>query len=259
MAYDGSAFHGWARQADGLRTVQGVLEECLGHIVGTAVEVQCAGRTDAGVHARGQVAHLDLPDPSRWPTAVRINRALPHDVRVRSIEPAPEGFDARFSALWRRYSYRVSDDGLGPDPLQRSTILAWPRRLDLEAMNAAGALLLGEHDFAAFCKPRDFGTTVRALLELGWHRDDAHVAVMEVRADAFCHSMVRSLVGALLPVGDGRRPIGWPAQILAGGERDSAVTVMPAFPLVLDEVGYPADHLLLARQQKTRAVRCGDG
>lgn len=258
LAYDGGEFRGWARQADDLRTVQGVVEDCVGHVVGVPVRVQCAGRTDAGVHARGQVAHLDLPLETAVPTAKRLNRALPADVRVRSIDRAPEGFDARFSALWRRYSYRVSDDGLGPDPLERSRVLLWTRPLDLDLMNAAAARLLGEHDFAAFCKPRDYGTTVRRLLGVTWHRDEAHVANMDIRADAFCHSMVRSLVGALLPVGDGRRPVEWPSMILSRGVRDSSVTVMPAHPLILEEVGYPADHLLLDRQRHTRSLRTGE-
>jgi tRNA pseudouridine38-40 synthase len=125
----------------------------------------------------------------------------------------------------------------------------------MDALNEASASLVGEHDFAAFCKQRDFGTTVRAVQHLSWHRDADGLAVMTVQADAFCHSMVRSLVGALLPVGDGRRATTWPAEILRSGKKHSAVTVMPAFPLVLEEVGYPPDDQLLERQRQTRSLR----
>jgi tRNA pseudouridine38-40 synthase len=240
--------------------VQGELERVLGHLLGDPVEVQCAGRTDAGVHARGQVAHVDV---RHWPAevdAARLNRALPGDVRVTAVRPAPEGFDARFSAVWRRYSYRVCDDGLGPDPLLRHLAVTSPRPLDLERMNEAARALLGEHDFAPFCKQRAFATTVRTLQVLRWDREETGLAVMTVQADAFCHSMVRSLVGVLLPVGDGRRPVTWPADVLLAGLKDSAVTVMPGHPLVLEEVGYPPDDELLDRQRQTRSVRVlGDG
>jgi tRNA pseudouridine38-40 synthase len=235
--------------------VQGEAERVLGHLLGAAVLVQGAGRTDAGVHARGQVAHVDVPD---WPPDVdagRVNRALPDDVRVLRLERAPAGFDARFSALWRRYTYRVADDPRGPDPLTRHMVLPWSRPLDVAAMTRAGEGLLGEHDFAPFCRQRPFASTVRAVQSLGWHRDAEGVAVMTIQADAFCHSMVRSLVGALLPVGEGRRPVEWPAEVLASGSRSSAVTTMPAHPLVLEAVGYPADDLLHERQRETRALR----
>ncbi len=235
--------------------MQGTLEEVLGHLVGGAVTVTCAGRTDAGVHARGQVAHIDV---AGWPEELdvrRVNRALPPDVRVTRIAPVPAEFDARFSALWRRYTYRVCDDGVGPSPLRRWAVLPWHRPLRIEALNEASAPLVGEHDFGPFCKQRDFGTTVRAVQVLRWDRDADGYAVMTVQADAFCHSMVRSLVGVLLPVGDGRRATTWPAEILRSGRKHSAVTVMPAFPLVLEEVGYPPDDQLLERQRQTRSVR----
>jgi len=227
----------------------------LGHLLGVAVTVTCAGRTDAGVHARGQVAHVDVPD---WPADVdvrRINRALPSDVRLTRISRVPAEFDARFSAIWRRYTYRVCDDGVGPEPLDRWSVLPWHRPLSIEALNEASAALHGEHDFGPFCKQRPFGTTVRAVQELQWHRDPSGLAVMTVQADAFCHSMVRSLVGVLLPVGDGRRATTWSTEILQSGQKHSAVTVMPAYPLVLEEVGYPADDELLERQRQTRSVR----
>ena len=238
--------------------MQGELQRVLGHLFGAPVEVQCAGRTDAGVHATGQVAHIDVP---AWPEDVdarRINRALPDDVRVVAIDRAPDGFDARFAATWRRYLYRVCDDGLGPDPLMRHLVLPWPRPLDVDRMNQAAEPLLGEHDFAPFCKQREFASTVRGLQRLDWQRDAGGLVVMTIQADAFCHSMVRSLVGAMLPVGDGRRPVSWPGQVLRSGQKDSAVTTMPAYPLVLDAVGYPADEELHARQRETRSVRSLD-
>jgi tRNA pseudouridine38-40 synthase len=259
LGYDGRDFAGWARQP-GRRTVAQVLEEALGRALRLPVPpvTTVAGRTDAGVHAVGQVAHVDvpadswaaLPDPVR-----RLARALPDDVRVRAATCVTEDFDARFSALWRRYEYRVADGPAGPDPLARHTVLAYRRPLDVDAMNAATTALLGEHDFAAFCRRREGASTVRTLLDLRWHREGDELAVAEVRADAFCHSMVRALVGAMLAVGDGRRAVSWPGEVLAARRRDPAVTVVPAHGLVLAEVGYPAPDRLAARQHETRRFR----
>lgn len=235
--------------------MQGEVERVLGYVCGVPLEVTCAGRTDAGVHARGQVAHVDLPASAEQPDLAKVNRALPDDVRVDRISTAGPDFDARFSALWRRYSYRVTSNPAGPSPLERHVVLPWTRPLDAERMNEAAAALLGERDFAPFCRQRQFATTVRELLELHWSQRGDGVIELRVRADAFCHSMVRSLVGVLLPVGDGRRPIQWPTSVLALGTRDSAVTVMPAFPLVLEEVGYPEPDRYLARQAQTRIFR----
>jgi len=236
--------------------VQGELERVLGHLYGVPMPVQCAGRTDAGVHARGQVAHVDAPMAATTDIDVRrINRALPADLRILRMEEVSPQFDARFSALWRRYSYRVCDGGVGPDPLARHLVLPWPRWLDVDRMNEAAEPLHGEHDFAPFCKQREFATTVRGLERLRWYRDEAGLAVMDIQADAFCHSMVRSLVGALLPVGDGRRTVDWPGQVLHSGVKDSGVTVMPAYPLVLEQVGYPPPEEWAERQQRTRVRR----
>ncbi len=266
LAYDGARFHGWARQ-DGLRTVQGDLEAAIDTVLrvsGTSLTV--AGRTDAGVHARGQVAHVDLTaelveqavgrraEPPAEALARRINGVLERDVRVLRVGESPEGFDARFSALWRRYAYRIADRPEHVDPLARGQVVAWRSELDLEAMNEAAAGLLGEHDFAAFCRRREGATTVRALLDLRWERLGG-VAVATVRADAFCHSMVRALTGCLVAVGEGRREPGWAAQVLSAGQRDPAVTVMPAHGLTLEEVGYPAAAELGARARVTRARR----
>ena len=261
VAYDGTAFSGWAAQP-GRRTVQGVLETALATVLRTPdVAVTCAGRTDAGVHARGQVCHLDVDDESAAGRPLdpadlrrRLAGVLPTDVRVPRVEVAAPGFDARFSALWRRYAYRVCDDPPAMDPLLRGHVLPWPRPLDVAAMNAAAALLLGERDFAAFCRRREGATTIRRLLDLSWEREDGLV-VARVVADAFCHNMVRALVGALLAVGEGRRDTGWPAQVLHAGERDSAVRVVGPSGLTLEEVGYPAPQDLAARAEQARAVR----
>jgi tRNA pseudouridine38-40 synthase len=260
LAYDGGSFSGWAAQP-GRRTVEGVLSETLGHVVRlpAPVRLTVAGRTDSGVHARGQVAHADLPEET-WglhADAVlrRLSRALPPDIRVHSIGAASAGFDARFSALWRRYAYRICDDPSRADPLRRHDTLWNQRPLDLGAMNEAAALLLGEHDFAAFCRRREGATTVRALRRLEWERDTDGVAVGRVVADAFCHNMVRALVGALLPVGEGSRPPAWPAEVLASAVRDPAVRVVPPHGLSLEEVRYPPADQLAARAVLTRRVR----
>ena len=221
-----------------------------------------AGRTDAGVHARGQVVHADVP-AAAWSAAedrtgrvlVRLAGLLPPDVRVRAAGLAPGGFDARFSALWRRYAYRVCDDEAAADPLRRHETLWHFRRLDLAAMNEAGRPCLGEHDFAAFCRHREGATTIREVIRLDWARAEPGIAVATVIADAFCHNMVRALVGALLAVGDGSREAGWVGHVLASRLRDPAVRVAPPHPLCLEEVGYPDDAALAARADLTRRTR----
>ena len=219
--------------------------------------VTVAGRTDAGVHARGQVAHVDVPPAVAADRLLlrKLNGLLDPDVRVRRVAAAPEGFDARFSALSRTYRYRVADDPATVDPLRRHDVLTWPRPLDITRMNAACTPLLGEHDFAAFCRRREGATTIRALLDLSWTKDADLLLVLTVRADAFCHSMVRSLVGALLAVGEGRAEPGWPAGLLPAGERAGSVAVAPPHGLTLEAVAYPPDGELLARQQVTRNLR----
>jgi tRNA pseudouridine38-40 synthase len=260
LSYDGSGFSGWAAQP-GRRTVEGVVAAALGAVLALpgAPALTVAGRTDAGVHARGQVAHADVPAAAWAATADRavdrLARLLPADVRARAAGPAPGGFDARFSALWRRYSYRVCDDQAAADPVRRHETLWHFRRLDVRAMNEAALACLGEHDFAAFCRRRPGATTVRALRVLDWHRDDEGILVATVVADAFCHTMVRSLVGALIAVGEGRRPPGWPAALLAAAVRDPAVRVMAPHALCLEEVGYPPDGALAARAEQARRLR----
>jgi tRNA pseudouridine38-40 synthase len=260
LSYDGSAFSGWAAQP-GRRTVADVLAAALGRVLRlpSPPKLTVAGRTDAGVHARGQVAHLDVGAEAWAGTAdravARLAGLLPADVRVRAIGPAPEGFDARFSALWRRYAYRVCDDEAAADPLRRHETLWYFRRLDLAAMNEAARCLLGEHDFAAFCRKREGATTIRALRTLDWHRDADGTAIATVVADAFCHNMVRALVGALLAVGESRKAPGWPAAVLAAAVRDPAVRVVPPHGLCLEEVGYPPPGDLAARAAAARHIR----
>jgi tRNA pseudouridine38-40 synthase len=267
LSYDGSGFHGWARQRE-LRTVQAEVEQALDTVLRTSgSSLTVAGRTDTGVHARGQVAHVDI-DPAEVDTAAgrsdepplktmrrRLNGVLDQGVRIRRVTEAPKGFDARFSAIWRRYAYRIADRPEVVDPLRRGHVLAWSRELDLDAMNAASRNLLGEHDFAAFCKKREGATTIRSLIDLHWERDSTGVAVGTVRADAFCHNMVRALVGCLMAVGEGRRDGDWAAGVLAGRQRDPAVRVVRPHGLTLEEVGYPAAPELAARARESRAMR----
>ncbi|WP_433329327.1 tRNA pseudouridine(38-40) synthase TruA [Spirillospora sp. CA-294931] len=260
IGYDGSDFAGWARQPN-QRTVQGVIEDALARLLrlDPPPMLTVAGRTDAGVHARGQVAHVVLPVAAysaiNGTMPRRLAGLLPPDVRVRRVTPAPEGFDARFSALSRRYAYRVCDDPVGADPLLRNHVLLHPRPVNLDRMNEASALLVGEHDFAAYCRKREGATTIRELLRFAWSREDRYLAVATVEADAFCHSMVRALVGAMLMVGDGRREPEWPSEVLAARVRDSAVNVAPAHGLTLEEIRYPDDDALASRAQETRRVR----
>ena len=218
-----------------------------------------AGRTDAGVHARGQVVHADVSEVA-WAAGAgramtRLAGVLPADIRVRAVDRAPDGFDARFSALWRRYSYRVCDDPATADPLRRHETLWYFRRLDVSAMNEAALSCLGEHDFAAFCRRREGATTIRSLRVLDWHRDHDGIAVATVVADAFCHNMVRALVGALIAVGEGRKPRHWPAEVLAAAARDPGVRVIAPHGLCLEEVGYPPPAALAARAADTRRLR----
>lgn len=265
LAYDGTSFSGWARQPD-QRTVQAVVEDALTRVfrLEPAAAVRVAGRTDAGVHARGQVVHVDVPQRA-WSAVERplrrLARVLPADVRAHGIAVAPEGFDARFSALSRRYEYRVCDDPARADPVRRGEVLWHPRALDAELMNDAAQPMLGEHDFAAYCRTRPGATTIRRLLRFDWRRT-ADGPEPEVRAtieaDAFCHSMVRALVGASLAVGEGRRSVTWPGDVLARGVRDSAVPVVAAHGLCLQAVCYPEDEHLAARARSTRRIRTRD-
>lgn len=332
IAYDGTHFRGWAVQP-GLRTVQGTIESALARILGGQPRLVVAGRTDAGVHACGQVAHLDLDEAQvvRLRSAARRGGAAAHDssisvhagaegrrvavsaeqtagvmrpqaaapdpdaatdataaspgtaadeatettaaaaarlaarirgvlgaysdVAVQRTSLAPEGFDARFSAVWRRYAYRVADADAGYDPLERHRTTTVRGSVNEGAMDAAARSLIGLHDFAAYCKPREESTTIRTLLEFDWRRDAEGVLVANVKADAFCHSMVRALVGACVAVGQGRLGVEDVAAIRDRAERTNEFTVLAARGLTLTEVGYPLDELLGARAEQTRARR----
>ena len=261
ITYDGTDFHGWAAQP-GQRTVQDELETWITRVLRLRFQplLHCAGRTDSGVHARGQVAHadIDLPNPEEVVAILthKLRIALPHDVAVRRVSVAPPGFDARFAAIWRRYAYRLTDGYA--DPLDRHMTAVLRRPLDLEKVNEAAVTLLGLHDFAAFCKARPGATTIRQLQWLRGERlPDGRVEI-GVRADAFCHSMVRSLVGGLVEVGTGRRNIEWLAALPDSVGRCGQIRVMPARGLVLEEVAYPPDDQLANRARESRAMRTLD-
>jgi tRNA pseudouridine38-40 synthase len=271
IAYDGTDFAGWAVQA-GQRTVAGVLDDALSTVFRAPVLCRAAGRTDAGVHATGQVAHIDIPnealahayprtaradDSEFLPLVRRLARFLPADVRVLDINRAASGFDARFSALRRHYVYRLSTAPYGVEPQEARYVTAWPRPLDVEAMATASRDLVGLHDFAAFCRPRDGATTIRDLQRLDWTRDGDRVTAF-VTADAFCWSMVRSLVGALLAVGEHRREPDWCAGLLTSTQRSSDFAAAPAHGLTLIGVDYPPDDQLEARTKVTRDLRSAD-
>jgi tRNA pseudouridine38-40 synthase len=271
VAYDGTDFAGWAVQA-AQRTVAGVLDQALTTVFRTPVQLRAAGRTDAGVHATGQVAHVDVPaaalvhayprttrpgDSEFLPLVRRLSRFLPADVRVLDIIRAAPGFDARFSALRRHYEYRLSTAPFGVAPQDARFVTAWPRPLDVDAMASASRDLLGLHDFAAFCRQREGATTIRDLQRLQWRRDGDRITA-EVTADAFCWSMVRSLVGALLAVGEHRREPGWCATLLDASKRSSEFAAAPPHGLTLVGVDYPPDDQLAARTTVTRELRVVD-
>lgn len=273
LAYDGGPFSGWAVQP-GLRTVQGVLETALALLVRRKVRVTVAGRTDAGVHARDQVVHLDLTE-AEW---VGLNRGVELDpavallrrlrgalsrglgdltgaIEVHKVTIAPDGFDARFSALWRRYSYRIADGPALWDPLGRYSTLWHRAPLDVDLLNEGAAQLLGLRNFLSFCKPREGSTTIRELQRFEFARGTDGVIVASVQADAFCHNMVRALVGSALYVGEGVESPGWLYERLLEQKRDAKSVLAAPHPLVLEEVAYPSDSEMLARAELTRALR----
>jgi tRNA pseudouridine38-40 synthase len=256
LAYDGTDFFGWARQPK-LRTVQQVMEETVATVLRlrTPASLVVAGRTDTGVHATGQVAHLDVPKAPGDLSTIRrrLNGALPGDVSLHDIRLAAPGFDARFAALGRHYRYRVCDGP--PNPIRRRDTVRWKRPLDVERINSAARPLLGQHDFAAYCKRRKGATTIRTLHQLEATRTVDGVVEIKVHADAFCHNQVRSMVGALLSTGEGRRAVDWPAKVLTVGVRDSLVNVAPALGLTLVAVDYPPDSELAARATQARQRR----
>jgi len=265
--YHGGHFSGWAIQP-GLSTVQGALEAALAvalRLEPTQTRTVVAGRTDAGVHALAQVCHLDLPPGYELtPHALqqlqkRVQGALAtNTIVIHGISQAPEGFDARFSALSREYRYRIADASSIKNPLHAGFTLWNSYRLDDAAMDAVAQSLTGLHDWASFCRPRVGATTIRELQHYRWARDDDGVLVARVIADAFCHSMVRALVGAAVAVGRGKLT---PQQVLdlrAAARRTSEFATMPAHGLSLVSVAYPKDQELATRASLTRNKRDAD-
>lgn len=271
LSYDGTDFHGWARQKGELRTVQQVLEDNLSMILRHEVELTVAGRTDVGVHAAGQVAHFDIPASALEQRSIdgdpvklvrRLAKLLPEDVRVHDCQQAPEGFDARFSALERHYVYRITTHPRGALPTRARDTAVWPKAVDIEAMQQAAEQLVGLHDFAAFCKAKPHATTIRDLMSFEWvdvsTPSEPQLYEARVGADAFCWSMVRSLVGCCLRVGEGSRGIDFASEMLALNSRSSHIPLAPAKGLSLVQVDYPADADLAARAAQTRDRRTAD-
>lgn len=274
IAYRGTDFHGWASQP-GLRTVQGELESALETLMRQPISLTVAGRTDAGVHAREQIAHCDVPEEhlvrlARNGTMTAAVKSLPRrinaltarnarfpggDVIVRVVEPVSESFDARFSALTRHYAYRVADAASGFDPLTADT--TWwigDHVLDVPAMREAVRQIVGEHDFLSFCKPREGATTIRTVKAARVTRRSDHISI-SLSADAFCHSMVRSIVGAITEVGRGRRKTSWVLRLLNEPSRIDAAPVAPAHGLTLVTVDYPDPDGWKSQQDRTRRRR----
>ncbi len=273
LAYDGNAYRGWAAQP-GLPTVQGVLQEGLATLIRREVPVVVAGRTDAGVHARGQVVHFDLTE-EEWSRLARGRDITPAEAMLRRIggvlsrqdgavivhsaRQVPDDFDARFSALSRSYTYRLADGPQRRDPLRRFDTAWHPRGLDERLMNAEAISAVaadgGVRDFGSFCKPREMSTTIRQLQSFSIRRGPDDVLLAQLTADAFCHHMVRALIGACIDVGEGRREPGWVLSRLERPSWDSSVRLAPPNGLVLESVQYPSDDQLRARAEQTRALR----
>jgi tRNA pseudouridine38-40 synthase len=261
LAYDGTNFSGWSKQPD-RRTIQSELESALQLLTRVPAETIVAGRTDAGVHATGQVVHVDIPDMENGPYAkkaewnlqdlpYRLNRILDEDVRIVDASIAPVGFHARFSALRRHYEYKILDGNRSILPLRRFDVAPWYRGLNIDLMNQSSDLLLGEHDFAAFCKYRFGSTTIRTLEKFSWRRNEEGYLIAKIVADAFCYSMVRNLVGAVVCVADGRFPTQGVKDVLGNRQRISDSLVFPSRGLTLIQVDYPSDDQLLARIDTT--------
>lgn len=269
LAYDGNAYKGWAAQP-GLLTVQGVLQDALATVIRREVPVVVAGRTDAGVHARGQVVHLDLSG-EEWRRLARGRDISPQEallrrlggvlgrqdgaVVVHSVTPVTQSFDARFSALHRTYTYRIADTRARWDPLRRWDT-AWVRQpLDERLMDLESLSVLGLHDFGSFCRPREYATTIRTLEHFTIIRAQDGIVTATLTADAFCHHMVRALIGACMEVGQRRREPGWLLERLQEPSWDERVRLAPPQGLVLESVAYPPEDQLALRARQTRARR----
>lgn len=269
FGYDGTDFYGWSKQPE-LRTIQGEFIKAFSLIFGEAENdfgFRVAGRTDAGVHAVGCVLHCDLNDAqlkrlgrndSMEDIAYKLNGLLPLDIRVNKVSVAPAGFDARFSAINRRYRYRLADQLAEKNPLESRFTLETYGKLDIDAMNQAGQVLLGLHDFASFCKPREGSTTIRELQEITVKRVPNGVIEIEIQADAFCHNMVRSIVGALIGVGQGKADAAKIKELLEKTNREGSFKVVAPHGLQLMAIGYPADDLLAKQAREARNFRTLD-
>jgi tRNA pseudouridine38-40 synthase len=267
LSYDGTNFAGWAKQPD-QRTIQEEIEGALSRITRQKVSTVVAGRTDAGVHALHQIIHVDIPavphvsryrpEETEWDIDnfyFRINQILGPDIRINSVVEAPANFHARFSAEARHYRYKILDNNRVLPPLQRLDATTWFRELDIDLMNEASAQMIGERDFATFCRFRPSSTTIRHLTRFDWSRDSDGFVIAHLSADAFGWNMVRNLVGAAVCVGESRYPVNWMREILTAKSRVSDSYVFPASGLTLLKVDYPADVDLLARIEQTLSRR----
>ena len=260
IAYDGKDFSGWGMQQD-RRTVQGDLENAISTLLRVdRVIVQCAGRTDAGVHATAQVIHFDIAEKDAMEMkdlAYKINAILPEDISIQELEVTTPDFDARFAALSRSYEYLIFQ---GPrNPLLRDRAYRSWAPLDVTAMNDASQSLIGLHDFSAFCKKREGATTIRTLMKFVWTETPDGLIKVELEADAFCYSMVRGLIGAVLAIGEGKFDKAWLENYLAGKEREAHVFAAPAWGLTLVDVKYPEPGDYAKRIAETLQARDSDG
>ena len=242
VAYNGGSFHGFAVN-EGVRTVGGDLTNALSRCLRQPVELTCAGRTDSGVHARGQVVSFSAPDDVDL-LAVRtaVNRMLAPAIAVLDIAAASEEFNARFDATSRTYHYTVLNKEV-PDPFLAATAWHFPRRLDVDAMNYAATAIVGEHDFSSFCRRQHAAdgsekSRVRVVLRAGWHAAEQDLLRFEIEASSFCHQMVRSIAGALVDIGAARRPPEAMAEILAAKDRSGVANLAPPHGLCLWSVSY---------------------
>lgn len=266
LAYDGTDFYGFSKQS-AYRTVAGELLSGLVKIFGEDEEdfrMRVAGRTDAGVHAQAQVAHLDLtPEQLKrirrgHGVAERLNKIIDPDVRVTTFEEADPGFHARFSALSRRYRYSIADRSVTPNPMTSRYMLEISWNLEVDPMIEVAKEFMGLRDFRAFCKERDGTTTIRELQEISVKRRPNGVIDIEVEADAFCHNMVRSVVGALMSAGSGRTTAKEVRKALKGQRNEHAYKVQAPQGLTLIKISYPAKSKLGAQAELTQRMRTLD-
>jgi tRNA pseudouridine38-40 synthase len=260
ISYDGKDFSGWGMQPD-RRTVQGELENAISTLLRVdRVIVQCAGRTDAGVHATAQVIHFDIAEKDAMEMkdlTYKINAILPEDISIQELEVTTPDFDARFAALSRGYEYLIYQGHRNPLLRDRAHRSYLP--LNVQAMNDASKSLIGLHDFSAFCKKREGATTIRTLMKFDWTESPDGLIKVELEADAFCYSMVRGLIGAVLAIGEGKFDKAWLENYLAGKEREAHVFAAPALGLTLVDVKYPAPAEYAKRIAETLQVRDSDG